>query len=475
MNERLESLRQRAVGAGQEHLFHFWESLDEAARGRLLDRVEAIDFELVAALGRGETGEAKEGATAFEPPELFPLERSSAEEARARAAAERGREALAAGRVAYVLVAGGQASRLGYDGPKGAFPVGPLSGRTLFAIHARRLLAATKRYAAPAPWYVMTSPGNDAATRAFFAEHDHFGLEPANVTFFSQEMLPALDDEGKILMASPESPFLAPNGHGGVLLALESSGALSDMRSRGCELVSYFQVDNPLARPVDPLFLGLHAEADAGMSSKVVEKVDPGEKVGVLGRVDGAMGCIEYSDLPAELREAREASGKLRFRAGNIAVHAFSVSFLEGLLSGNLALPWHRARKEMAVIDEDGQAVKRAGTKFETFVFDALSRSSESVTLEVERALEFSPVKNAEGSDSPATARADLCRLHASWVSGRGLPLPASGPEGYPLVEVDPLLAETEEEFHALEAPSAREDGGGHRYEAEGVVLGSGG
>jgi UDP-N-acetylglucosamine/UDP-N-acetylgalactosamine diphosphorylase len=399
----------------------------------------------------------------LQPPELFPLARGPAEEREAHAARAEGAALLAAGRVGYLLVAGGQASRLGYDGPKGAFQIGPLSGYTLFEYHARRLLAARRRHGCRTPWYVMTSQENQAATRACFEQYGYFGLDPADVRFFAQAMVPAIDQAGRILMSSPCRPFLAPSGHGGSIAAFAASGCLDHARALGLEQISYFQVDNPLARPADALFIGLHARAGAGMSSKVVAKLDPHEKVGVLARSGGALGCIEYSDLPEELRHAQDPDGQLAFRAGNIALHVLALDFLEELARGELRLPWHVARKEMLVHTKAGPARVR-GAKFETFVFDALGRSPRSVVLEVERALEFSPVKNQSGQDSPASARADLCRLHSSWVRAAGLELPRATVEGQPAVEVDPGLAEDLESFLELGRPRPETRGGGHWY-----------
>jgi UDP-N-acetylglucosamine/UDP-N-acetylgalactosamine diphosphorylase len=278
-------------------------------------------------------------------------------------------------------------------------------------------------------------------------------------------MMPAVDAQGRVLRAAPGVLFLAPNGHGGSLAALRASGALDDARSRGLTQLSYFQVDNPLALPADELFLGLHVEAGAGMSSKVVEKRSADEKVGVLGRIDGRMGCIEYSDLPADLREARDRQGRLLFRAGNIALHALSLEFVADLTEGELKLPWHLARKSMRVWS-DGALREVLGVKFETFVFDALGRSDASVTLEVERAREFSPVKNREGEDSPDSTRADLARLHASWVRSAGLGEPPLDAHGRPRVEVCPLLAQTEQEFVSRGVRAPRVVDGGHLYEA---------
>ena len=200
------------------------------------------------------------------------------------------------------------------------------------------------------------------------------------------------------------------------------------------------------------------------MSSKVVAKRDAGEKVGVLGLANGVLGCIEYSDLPTELREAREADGGLRFGAGNIAVHVLSVEFVERITTGRLDLPWHVARKKIASAAADGSTQEVDGTKFETFVFDALSRSEGSITLEVERGLEFSPVKNATGEDSPATTRRDLCRMFAGWVEAAGGELPSADAAGDVPVEVDPLIAENADELRARWPlqPEVRPDG--HLY-----------
>jgi UDP-N-acetylglucosamine/UDP-N-acetylgalactosamine diphosphorylase len=462
-----QDLLERAQAHGQDHVFRFWNELSDSSKARLLGQLEAVDFELVKKLGGLLQGAGSAQApSSFEPPELFPLERSGALEERAREARAVGEGLLSEGTVGFLLVAGGQASRLGYDGPKGAFPVGPVTGRTLFELHARRIRAARERYGAALPWYVMTSPANDAVTREFFDQNDYFGLPREDVSFFEQEMLPALDLEGRILLSERDSLFLAPNGHGGVLAALASSGHLADAQRRGIRHLSYFQVDNPLVRPADPLFLGLHALESARMSSKVVAKRDAGEKVGVIGRANGALGCIEYSDLPSDLREARGADGALLFGAGNIAVHVLDVDFVDELTRDGLELEWHVARKTMRVLDEAGAHADVAGAKFEAFVFDALGQSPRSVTLEVARHEEFSPVKNAEGEDSPATARRDQCSLHASWVEAAGLPLPAPDATGVAPVEVDPLLADSLEELRAAAPLEPRALEGGHLYDA---------
>jgi UDP-N-acetylglucosamine/UDP-N-acetylgalactosamine diphosphorylase len=462
------ALRASLEAAGQGHLVAALDRLGapgEAERARLLAQLFALDFAALDEQRRSILATpAAPGRAEFATAEVFPREPEPARAALRRSALERGAEELRAGRVAWLLVAGGQASRLGLEAPKGTFPVGPVSGRSLFDLFARKLLAARARSGARIPWYVMTSEANDQATRAFFEANAHFGLEAGDVFFFRQGMLPALDPEGRVLLAAPDRIFLAPNGHGGVLSALAKSGALADAARRGVRSFSYFQVDNPLARPADPLFIGLHALLGAQMSSKVVKKRDAAEKVGVLGRVGGRLSCIEYSDLPRDLREARGTDGELLFGAGNVAMHVLDLAFVERLTGGALHLPWHLARKDVDALDEAGRPGRRPGIKFEAFVFDALGMAERSVTLEVDRASEFSPVKNARGEDSPASCRADLCRLHGSWVAAAGLPLPPPDAEGVRPVEIDPLLADDLDAFLARAPLAPRVLPRGHLY-----------
>lgn len=463
--ETIAALAERLERHGQAHVLRFAGELSPAERANFLASVAALDLELIDDLARlARAGAHTAAVESFAPAQVDRPRRDPSATMRANELVDAGSELLARGAVGYLLVAGGQASRLGFDGPKGVFPVGPVSGRSLFEIFARKLLAAQRRYGARTPWYILTSEANDEATRAFFAQHDWFGLQRADVVFFRQAMLPALDSRGRILLANKGELFLAPNGHGGVLAALSSSGALDDARRRGIEVFSYFQVDNPLAPPADALFLGLHRTRRADMSSKVVRKRDAAEKVGVLGLADGRLTCIEYSDLPAGLRDARDARGELVFGDGNIALHALELDFVARLTESGFKLPWHLAQKRMNVIDEHGRSVQAEGWKFETFVFDALGLADRAATLEVERGEEFSPVKNAAGADSPRTARTDLCRLHARWAREAGFELPMVDEHGVHPVEIDPLVAESVEELRRRAGVRPRITPQGHWY-----------
>ena len=446
--ETLSALEESLAAVGQEHVLRFRSELEAAEAASFAEELAGLDLPRIqrlieTVLSPSSAGSEPGDDSALEPPELIEWGTDDARDARAR---EAGAECLAAGKVGAFLVAGGQGTRLGYDGPKGRFPVGPLTNRSLFAYHAQRVLATSRRYGARLPYYVMTSRANNESTVAAFEEAGYFGLDRDQVFFLVQGMLPAVDREGKLLLATRSSLSMSPDGHGGCFRALQLSGALDDMATRGLEQLFYFQVDNPLAQVLDPLFIGHHVLAQAEMSTKVVQKSEPGEKVGVLAKQGGKTCLLEYSDLDLALAEARDPDGKLRFRAGNIAIHMLDLGFVGRLLAGGNELPIHRADKKVPFVDESGARVEPAepnAVKMEMFVFDALPMAERVTTQEVLREDEFAPVKNAEGLDSPDTSRAALSAQAQRWMSGAGLATPQSK------AEVGPLFALDQEAFRA--------------------------
>lgn len=446
--------------AGQGHLADAADAAGGDARRTLLADIRGLDLPLVSDLvrrfvhGREDAGHAGEIA----PPEAVALPASPEERDAEAAAAARGEEFLRAGRLALVLLAGGQGSRLGFDGPKGRYPYGPVTGTTLFAQHAHRVHALRARYGAGLPLYILTSPANDADTRAAFAEAGHFGLDPGSVRFVVQGTLPAVDmATGRILLDDPGHLALSPDGHGGLLMALRRSGALDRMRDEGNTAFFTFQVDNPLIRVANPAFVGHHGSAGADMSNLAVRKHEPSERVGVIASVDGRTAVVEYSDLPDELASLRAEDGRLALWAGNIATHVVDVAFADRLTDGGLHLPFHRAVKRVPHVGADGRRVEPPepnAVKFETFIFDALGEARASVTVEVPREMDFSPIKNADGSDSPESARRDANRLYASWLEAAGVDVPrdADGEPAYDL-EIDPRLALDADELAARLPP----------------------
>lgn len=438
-----DALQHRFAAAGQSHVFAFWDSLDPAQQDAFAADLESVDLEQIAALHRKAAAGERTTPGSLAPLPQFTRGEDAAADARAR---EVGEGLLRDGKVAAFTVAGGQGTRLGHDGPKGTFPATPIKGKPLFQVFAEKLLALGDRFGRPVPWYLMTSPLNHEQTTSFFESNDFFGLDRDQVMFFSQGTMPAVDDEGRLILSAKDALFRSPDGHGGSLRALHASGAIDDMRTRGVEEIYYFQVDNPVMEMCDPVFMGYHRMEGSEFSSKVVPKREPGEKVGVLAEIDGKPGVIEYSDLADSLRDARDDDGKLTFRAGNIAVHGISRAFVEKLNEGTFGLPFHIARKEIPGVQADGTVEKRPGVKFETFVFDALPLASKVMVLEVPRASEFSPIKNREGSDSPETSRRDQSAQFASWLIAAGVAVPTDD-EGFPTVniEISPRFADSAE------------------------------
>ena len=436
--------------AGQGQVFAFWEALGPAERAELLAQAAEIDRTEVAQLNRdlvlrpAGTGGVNLANLTPAPCERLPA--NGGDPAKWAAAEAAGEAALRAGRVAAFTVAGGQGTRLGYDGPKGTFAVTPLRKKPLFQVFAEKIKAAGLRHGKPLHWFIMTSHANHEQTEQFFAANKFFGLDKARIHFFRQGRMPAVSFDGKILLETRSTLALSPDGHGGSLRALQRSGALDLMTREGIDTISYFQVDNPLVRCIDAAFIGFHLLAGAGMSSKMVPKAFPEEKVGHFCRQHGKVVVIEYSDMPLAMQRETEPGGALRYGAGSIAIHLIDREFARRMATGGegVALPFHRADKKIATINPAGQPVKPEkanGVKFEMFVFDALPFAGNSIVIETARADDFSPVKNAEGVDSPATCRADQLRQFAHWLQAVGAAVETDD-TGLPkvAVEVSPLF-----------------------------------
>jgi UDP-N-acetylglucosamine/UDP-N-acetylgalactosamine diphosphorylase len=266
-------------------------------------------------------------------------------------------------------------------------------------------------------------------------------------------MLPAFDRSGRLLLEAKHRLALAPDGHGGSLKALVRSGALVEMRRRGVEIISYFQVDNPLVNPIDPLFIGLHALTGSEMSTKAASKADDLEKVGNLCLADGRLTVIEYSDFPESLARARNPDGFRRFDAGSLAIHLLQVSFVDRVVADAFTMPFRRAEKILPYVDESGEIVRPAAPnaiKLEQFVFDVLPLAANPLVFAVDRAEEFSPVKNPAGVDSLESSKRDQNRRACHWLEAADVPIPRR-PDGEPdvFVTILPSFALDVEELRA--------------------------
>ncbi|MGD2095921.1 MAG: UDPGP type 1 family protein [Phycisphaerales bacterium] len=440
----------------QSHLLAFWDQLSADKKQDLLSQIDKLDLakieywveNFVKKTAPHEISSNLAPAPSYSPSPAGPEQQSHYAEA-----TELGRDLIKSGKVAAFVVAGGQGTRLGFDGPKGNFPISPVKNKTLFQIFAEYIAATSKKYQTTCPWYVMTSPLNHTQTVEVFESNDYYGLNKENVFIFQQGTLPNFDFDGRILLADKSTLSCSPDGHGGSLKALHTSGALEDMKKRGVEFISYFQVDNPLINIFDPLFIGLHVLGKAEMSSKALIKTGPFEKIGNFCLVDGKITVIEYSDFPDNIAERRNPNGSLTFELGSIAIHIISRTFVEKLNAGDFSLPLHKAVKKISHIDENGNPVKPNkpnGVKLESFVFDASPLASNSIILQTLRSEEFAPTKNATGVDSAEVTRRMMTARAAKWLESAGLTVPRK-PDGTIdcVLEITPGFALEKEDVKA--------------------------
>jgi len=465
-------LADRVAAAGQQHLLDLADRLSPAQRDALFADLEAVEWDHIPAwIDRYIKSKPNlHVPSAVDPAPYYPSDCASpvrpydASEYRAR-----GEQLIRHGRVAAFIVAGGQGSRLGFEGPKGCFPAGAVTGKPLFHFFADSLLRFRDRLGVSVPLYIMTSPLNHDATVAFFKEHKHFGLDPADVTCFQQGAVPSFEmDSGRMMLAPDGRLATNPDGHGGSLTALARSGALEDMASRGIEHISYIQVDNPIARVLDPVFLGLHADAadsSAEMSSKMLPKAYAEEKLGMFVAADGRVSVIEYSDLPMDRQRETTPDGKLKFLAGNIAMHVLGRAFVERVAETvEEALPFHRAEKKIPHLDpetlEPVSPSANNGIKLERFVFDALPSATQSIVYETVRRDEFAPIKNAEGVDSPASSAQIQTERAAAWLERAGVKIPRTS-DGKPdcVIELSTRTALWASDLADADLPKAIEPG----------------
>ncbi len=411
----------------QGHLLQFWPELSPDAQRALTEQLQQIDFPLLHKLASqsDEAVDWGEMATKAEPPPAVKLD-DPAPPFSVHAARAAGEAALRAGQVGMILVAGGQGTRLGFNPPKGMFPIGPVSHRTLFQMHCDRLVAIMQRFATSIPMYIMTSPATDGETRSYFDEQNRCGLSAEQLQIFCQGTMPAVDAKtGQILLADKGTVALSPDGHGGLVDALDRHGCLEDARQRGIEHIYYAQVDNPLAQLCDPELIGYHILSKSQLTTQVVKKRFATERVGNVVSIGGKVQIIEYSDLPETAAQQTLPDGSLKLWAGNIAVHVFDRSFLADVVASADGLPFHRAHKKVPYVDSNGRMMEPSAPnaiKFERFVFDLLPMAERAFVVEGDAAQIFAPVKNADGAqvDTPTHTRQAISGLHRQWLEEAG-------------------------------------------------------
>ncbi len=460
--EQLSQLREKYTAAGQEQVFTFYDTLPVSEKAQLVQQLSLFDPVRINKLAdhalHPPKSEDGAGEAVLEPlPDSATASILDSQQTDIDAWYEAGLDLIGKNKVAVVLMAGGQGTRLGSSAPKGCYDIGLPSHKSLFQIQAERIrrveqLAGKKTsQKAVVPWYVMTSGPTRGPTEQYFKEHSFFGLDEKNVVIFEQGVLPCISNEGKILLESKGKVAVAPDGNGGIYQALVVSGVLDDMRKRGIEHIHAYCVDNCLGKVADPVFIGFAAAKDVDIATKVVRKRNATEPVGLILLKNGRPDVVEYSEIDKATAEAQDPKhpGVLKFRAANIVNHYYSFRFLESIPKWADKLPHHVARKKIPYADlGSGNTIKPEkpnGIKLEQFVFDVFPtlELAKFACMEVRREDEFSPLKNARGTgeDDPDTSKRDITQQGKRWLEAAGATVstPADDPEAG--IEVSPLTS----------------------------------
>jgi UDP-N-acetylglucosamine/UDP-N-acetylgalactosamine diphosphorylase len=414
--------------AGQQHLTTALQSLPQAQQAAFAARLQQIDWQEMRSIAR----------QSVDQPRVITKEERTKRQTELTAI---GDAAYKAGKVGALMVAGGMGTRLGYNGPKGCFPVG-YSRKTIYQLQAEKVLALSQRLGIAVPFLIMTSPATDTETRAFFAAKNNFGLKAEQIHYFQQGTVPSLSMDGKALLEAPGKLLENPDGHGGCFQALVDSGLLAKIRSQGVEHLVHMQVDNLLTPADDPILIGTQITEKTDIVTKVLTKAHPDEKLGHLVTIDGRDSIVEYTEVTPEQCRELAPDGKPVYRWGSPAMFCWSTAFLARLAQTGAKLPLHRSKKPLKAWI-DGKIATVSGWKCERFIFDLLPMGS-NCGLEIERVEEFAPVKNAMGDDSPESARALLTGRAKRWLEAAGVNVDL--PPGACL-EISFLMGSTPQEF----------------------------
>ena len=385
----------------QAHLLAYYDELDEAGKAKLLESIANIswDFEEALACPADLSGKGRD----IHP--IKGLRLSAIEERKAEFEAV-GIEAIRQGKVAAVLLAGGMGTRLGVDGPKGAYNIGVTKPLYIFEQQMKNLLEVVEKCGVKVPLYIMTSDKNHEQTTSFWKEHDYFGYDESDVKFFKQDMAPAVDYDGKIILERKDTPALSPNGNGGWFASMQRAGLCEDLHARGVEWLNIYAVDNVLQRIADPVFVGATILSQTNCGAKAIFKTNPYEKVGVLCMDGDQPDIIEYYELTDEMANQKDENGDLEYSYGVIMNYLFRLSRLEEIV--NEKIPVHIVEKKIECLCEDGETrkpEKENGKKFEMLAVDLIKLMGSVLPYEVLREKEFAPIKNKTGVDSVESAR----------------------------------------------------------------------
>jgi len=428
----------------QTHILRYYQSLSLPEKEKFISEMGNLDFELAFSLYEKISQQkfpVKHNIDIY-PSRIFTIPKNSDEQIQKEEARILGESLIYKNKIAVLIVAGGHGSRLGFNGPKGMFPISPVKNKSLFQLFAESVRALSLRYKIAVPLLIMTDTEMLPEVKDFFKTHNFFGLDPQTVHLFEQEMLPTLTVDGKLILKDKTHLFVNPNGHGGCIKALYDSGLLKKLIEDGYSDLFYCQIDNLLVKIMDPAFVGYHKTEDSEISTKVVRRRSCEEKVGIFVAENSKAKVIEYSELDPDNRGILDNKGQIRDWAGNTAIHMISLAFIQRLDEHGFSLPYHQAIKMVNSFGAQGEITEIEGWKFETFIFDAIPLAKKTCCMEISREEEFAPVKNKQGDDSPQTVREILSNIHKNWLKDAGIEV-----KPQVRVEISPLFAMSKEEL----------------------------
>ncbi|RME79520.1 MAG: hypothetical protein D6785_11165 [Planctomycetota bacterium] len=408
----------------QEHIFRWWDELEGKEKRTLLDQLNQIDFQLLNQLAKKHivSGVDTKKISLLSPPSVIPYPAITEEQKkREQEALKLGEHILESKKVAFFMSAGELAP--GQEIPLGLLPIGPVSQKTLYEWHGEKIAALSEKYRTGFPWIIMVSDHTEKETKTFFEKQSYFGLSRAEIRFVKQKMLPLLNKRGKIILKNRSTLCFSTNGYGGAIGALQSTEILEELVGRGMEYLFYFQVENPLVKIGDPLFLGYHVLEEAEVSTKVVPKKSVEEKVDIASFVDGSLGIVNFEEVPEKEKHARTSEGNLTFFAGNASIHIFTISFLLQLFEEGFQLPYHKVQSTTPNLSgkgEDSDIKDIQAIQFETSIFDILYKAKKKILVQASREEEFAPIMEEHGPFSLEKSREALLKMFALWFSQVG-------------------------------------------------------
>ncbi len=400
-----ENLKSEKLHSTQQHIFEYWETLSETQKEALLRQVHFLDLETLA-LQQKILSESVEKSG--DPLEAF----SDYAKAGNQENYQLGKKLISEGLVGCLIVAGGQGTRLKFEGPKGLYPVSIIKQKTLFQVFAEKIVAAGQQAGRPLPVAIMTSSLNHPITVGFFEEHDYFGLDRAQVSFFQQTDLPFLDQKGDLFLEEPFKIAMGPDGNGSSLEGFLKSGIWQKWSDQGVKYLNFVLIDNPLADPFDAELVGFHDQQKDDVTIKCVARRNAEESVGLVVRKGNKVEVVEYSEIPQEERRALDLHGDLKHNCANLSLFCFNMSFIKEI--ADLQMPLHKAWKASKYLSSEGvtkTSPKPNAWKYEKFIFDVLPWAEKVSVLLYPREHCFAPLKNFEGNDSITTVRAALQKM----------------------------------------------------------------